>query len=109
MLHVDTWANNQVQLAGNVFHRGSVLPLLFGNDVAVAHTQIQRAWSEPVSSWTLADVVQWVLQSERGLMHPHVEEDEQSLLRAGLTQTELLSFFWWLSTCLSWQLLFVKC
>lgn len=42
MLHIDTQANNQVQLAENVFHHGSVLPTLFGNDVAVAQTQTVR-------------------------------------------------------------------
>lgn len=37
MFHIDTWANKHVQLAENVFHHGSALPVLFRNDVAVAH------------------------------------------------------------------------
>lgn len=45
MFRIDTWANIQVQLAENVFHQGSVLPILFGNDVAVAQTQIVRTGS----------------------------------------------------------------
>lgn len=37
MFHIDTWANKHVQLTENVFHHGSALPVLFRNDVVVAH------------------------------------------------------------------------
>lgn len=45
MFHIDTQANNQVQLAENVFHHGSVLPILFGSDLAGAQTHIGRTGS----------------------------------------------------------------
>lgn len=40
MFHIDSQANNQVQLVENVSRHGSVLPVLFGNDVAVARLKL---------------------------------------------------------------------
>lgn len=42
MFHIDSQANNRVQLAENAFHHSSVLPIQFGNDIAVAQTRIVR-------------------------------------------------------------------
>lgn len=77
-----------------------MLPVLFGNDGAVAQSRAVGGCS--VSCWTQVDVVQPALQSERGLMRPHLGGDEQSFPRAALIQVKPLLCFRKLSTCLSW-------
>ena len=92
MFHADTLANNQVQLAYDVWHQGLALPVLVGNSVAVARCANWEGGQGQRSSWMHVGVVQQVLQSEGGFVHPPMERGKQSFLKVGLIQMELLYF-----------------